>query len=777
MSKAVALSFANGRRGIVSRISMLRDIIARTENVRIRASEARSSRIAALAVSLVAFLAGFTYSFVLWRRGAHAEVAVQMATQVLILLGAAALWYLLVFRLRRREPSPARSFWSSTLVGLVVAVVARLLLSVGTGVTLAVPDAQEALGFRLGTNVPLALATVVKVNLTSVLLIFFAFVLLLRLRDLVLFKRTPSSQRNWYLMLGLMALASLATFGKPPGASFGPLAGIAMISAIGMMVVNSLRLSWIIFLSFRQKLALIALSSLLVVFLLFGSGVASYDGVPALAANAHAYLEHYSFALSTFVTLSITFGILYGVTSFLSLLFHLPTTTDVQQKVGELAAMHSLTSLVNQAFDAERLLQSIAASPVEAGSAHRSWLVVRDTSAAALAPRIAATVNITPEDVAAWFDFRALYEQVDEAQNLVLLEQAPADHRVRVRPGGGVGSLLAVPLIARDQMLGVLFATKQVSHGFEGDDVRAIGAFAAQAALALDHARLFAEQIEKERMTRELDIARGIQRKLLPQEPPRLRGVSISASSVAAQEVGGDYYDFLRLDEDRLAFIVADVAGKGTSAAFYMAEMQGIFQSASRLVQRPKDFLNLANRALAPTLEKHTFISVVYGILDTKKESLLMARAGHCPPAFINLHGDTRLLRTQGLGLGLDRTERFDALLVEEEIMLRPGDVFVLYTDGVVETRNDSGEEYGYDRLLAALQANRHEEASDLHRGLMSDVHRFSENGLLVDDTTVVVLKWHGMPVSADAKHEVPAKGARELSANSGLDSKSLIIR
>lgn len=727
--------------------SMLRDIIRRTEEIRARPSQSRTSRVVMLVTALGAFLIAFSFHLIVWSRGEPPDPAVSYAYRVLILLGAAAFWGTLVHAFRKREANPARSFWTSVLGAVLLLILGRITLSLGGGMAM-VPFTDEPLGFELGTGVPLTLVTVIKMNVVSVLLIAFAFVLLLRLRDLVLFKRTTSSQRNWYLMLGFMSLASLATFGNIAGSGYGAIALVGIVGAISFMVINALRLSWIIFLSFRQKLAMAGLSLTLVVLLAI-VGLTSNGTAPGLLVAGHGYLEHYSYALGTFVTLSLVFAILYGTTSFLSLLFHLPTTTDIQQKVGELAAMHSLTALVNQVFDADRLLEMIAASPVEAGSAHRAWLAVTDREAGLVRPRIASAVNATEAEIASWMDTTALYEDVNESRGLLLFDQAPADRRVHVRPGDGVGSLLVVPLVARDELLGALYATKPVAYGFEKDDVEAISVFAAQAALALDHARLFEEQVEKERMTRELDIARSVQRRLLPQKVPLLAGVRIAASSVPALEVGGDYYDFAHLDEDRVAFIVADVAGKGTSAAFYMAELQGIFQSVSRVSGSPSEFLIHANRALAPSLERHTFISAVYGILDVRNEEVTLARAGHCPPALIDIHGKTRLLRTNGMGLGLDRTDRFGALLAEESIKLAPGTVLVLYTDGVVETRGASGDEYGYGRLTEVLQKNRCEDVDELHQAIVSDLQRFSGDGDYGDDMTLMILKWQGVLSSA----------------------------
>ena len=243
----------------------------------------------------------------------------------------------------------------------------------------------------------------------------------------------------------------------------------------------------------------------------------------------------------------------------------------------------------------------------------------------------------------------------------------------------------------------------------------------------------------------------------MPQRLPSLEGLKLAASSVSAQEVGGDYYDFVQLDDQRLAFIVGDVSGKGTSAAFYMAEMQGVFQSVSHIAPDPQDFLTHANRALANSLEKNVFISVIYGVLDLEKEEIVLARAGHCPAAMISLTGEARYLRSQGLGLGLDRGALFRKTLAVECIPLQPGDVYVLYTDGLVESRVPTGEEYGYERLLDSVRTHRHEDARDLHDLLLADLNRFlGGQRFYDDDMTLVVLKWLGIDLgqTADVEQE-----------------------
>jgi serine phosphatase RsbU (regulator of sigma subunit) len=653
---------------------------------------------------------------------------------------------------RNSRSRPAKSLWTIVVAGVLLLGVGAVASRIAGPSLLPNLDYPNDLrGFAYETGVPQVLVAIFKMNVLALIQIGFAFLLLLKLQDLVLVKRTKTSQRNWYLMLGVMVVASLTVIGTPPGSTPGEIQTIAIIVAVVFMLVNSFKLSWIVFLSFKDKMATIGLTLLLGMLLLTGFSVTDNSILgDVFVPGAHSYLVRYSHPIESFFSMAVLFGILYSTTAFLSLLFHLPTSAEYTQRAGERATMQSLAHLVGNVFDADRLYATIAAAPVEAGSAHSSWLAIPDFRSGSLTPNLVSAHRMDISQIEKMVDSAALFEEVLQSRAALHLEHAPTDHRVEARPGDGLGSLLITPLIAREEVLGALFSAKEVVRGFEGDDIQTIELLAAQAAVAIDNARLFEQQVERERLSRELSIAREVQQKLLPQRLPSLPGVSIAASSDSAYEVGGDYYDFIRLSRDRLGIIIGDVSGKGTSAAFYMAEMQGIFQSVSRLATTPRDFLKLANTALAHCLDRNVFISVIYGILDIEKEEFILSRAGHCPAAVVGQARKSKFLRSRGLGLGLDRGTLFDDSLEEETVSLEPGDVFALYTDGLVESRNGSGEEYGYERLLEILQNSRHEDADAIHNAILDDLSGFLDENLYDDDMTLLVVKWHGIPLASE---------------------------
>ena len=650
----------------------------------------------------------------------------------------------------RHAFNPVRALWTPVIASLLGIVLATGLVALTGG-----PATLD-----LKTGVPDGFGAVAQVVGIALIEGVLALVLLFSLRALILFKRTRVSVRNWRILLGTMAAAALVLLGTgaTDSANANVLHVILVVLAIVGMVMNAFRLAWIVYLPFRQKMLTLGLSTGLIVLLgtllrirYVESGIPlgpTPDFGPDLSMDL-TLAAIFSQPLSQFVTLAFAFGILYASTALLSLLFHLPTAGALQQKTGEMEALQALARLSGEVFDRDKLVDTIAGAPVEAGVAQAAWLALIDTESGSLTPKITAALGLTPMQITALADYETLALDALTAKAPLLLRQAPADHRVRARPGDGIGSLLVLPLTAHGEHLGALFATRAVAEGFEEDDVNALATFAGQAALALNNADLFAERLERERLQRELAIAREVQRRLLPQHLPQSDHVALSAMSLPAAEVCGDYYDFVQITDTCLGVIVGDVSGKGTSAAFYMAELKGIFQSVSRLTRSPAEFLTRANEALAQSLGKNAFITAVYGVLDTEAGVFTLARAGHCPTALARADGRVELLRAGGLGLGLDRGPLFEQALTEQQVALEPGDTFVLYSDGLVEARNRTGEEYGYERLADALRRH-HRLGPDALRGaLLHDLQQFAGHDAWDDDLTMVVLKWSGAPAAA----------------------------
>ena len=258
--------------------------------------------------------------------------------------------------------------------------------------------------------------------------------------------------------------------------------------------------------------------------------------------------------------------------------------------------------------------------------------------------------------------------------------------------------------------------------------------------------RLLHVQREKQRLDDELRIAREIQKSLLPVRPPVMAGLDIADLCEPAREVGGDYYDFFELGPRQLGVMIADVSGKGTSAALYMAELKGIMLALSRADRSPRTVLLEVNRLLGAHLDNRSFITMTYAVIDLDRGRVTMARAGHTPMMLVS--ASAREVVVPGgivLGLRLPGADvLFERVLEERELPLAVGDVVVLYTDGVTEAMDQAGELFGDDALLRTVAGNVELSAAGIRERVLREVGAFVGRAEAHDDMTMVILKVTG---------------------------------
>ena len=258
--------------------------------------------------------------------------------------------------------------------------------------------------------------------------------------------------------------------------------------------------------------------------------------------------------------------------------------------------------------------------------------------------------------------------------------------------------------------------------------------------------QLLAEMAEKKRLEEELRIARNIQMSLLPQGPLRMPGLITTAHCSPAREVGGDYYDFFPLDEKRVGILIADVSGKGTSAALYMAELKGLMLSLSQIHRSPRELLIAADRIIADNLDNRSFITMTYAVIDLESRTMTYARAGHTPVIHLPARGAVRrarVLTTGGmvLGLKLDNGEKFRDALEEVTMPLETGDLFLLFTDGLSEAMGPDDELFGEGRLSTIVEEHADLPFEELRERILREVRAFAGEPGPHDDMTLILLK------------------------------------
>lgn len=303
-------------------------------------------------------------------------------------------------------------------------------------------------------------------------------------------------------------------------------------------------------------------------------------------------------------------------------------------------------------------------------------------------------------------------------------------------------SVMVAPLIYRHKILGVLaIQTHGENPHFDSKGIKVLRTIAEQSAFALYNEAIYNEASEKQLIDRDLEIARDIQRILLPEADPDFPGYKISALSLAARKVSGDYFDYMPLNDGRLGVAIADASGKGVPASLIMAMCRGVLRREAVEESTPSKVLQRVNHHLYPDIKEDMFISMAYMILSPDSGEISMARAGHDAPLLYRAATQTvEQLRPKGMALGIDSGEVFNRVCGDFRFEMHPGDCLLLYTDGATEALDPSGMEYGLDRLAEALKASSPRGSAGVIQHVSQEVKHFTGNNLRQDDFTLIAI-------------------------------------
>lgn len=301
--------------------------------------------------------------------------------------------------------------------------------------------------------------------------------------------------------------------------------------------------------------------------------------------------------------------------------------------------------------------------------------------------------------------------------------------------------MLAVPLIVQHEAQGVILvdgADHPVT--FSSRQIEIVRGIASQFAVAMEGARLLAQEKERVRIGEELRLARLIQASFLPEAAPDLANYDVTHHWQAAREMAGDFYDYVALPDNRLGLVIADVSDKGVPAALYMSLARTLMRVVAADRRSPARVLRRVNELLPANSRSDMFVSMWYGVLDHQRNEVVYANAGHAPPLFVTAHnGRARFLRKHGLVLGVMP----HAALYDGTVRMRPGDVLVLYTDGITDMSNADGEAFGNERLQQVVEANHTAHAQGIVASIHDALRQFAGSTPPADDLTLIVIKRH----------------------------------
>jgi len=411
---------------------------------------------------------------------------------------------------------------------------------------------------------------------------------------------------------------------------------------------------------------------------------------------------------------------------------------QLKRAVEELSILNDLARAIGASVDSEDIIRKIVDRSMRAVLAEQTVVTLVDRNAGqpmktlvrAMTSSSEHTHYHVSENLLGWMH---LYKKP-------LLTNEPAnDDRFRgLKWDQTIHSILCVPLMVKSELIGVVTSyNKKDEVGFTDEDQRLLAIIAGQSAQIIENARLYEEEKALVGMKEQVKLAAQIQQDLLPKAPPTLPGYDIAACSIAAQMVGGDYYDFIHIQGSRWAICLGDVSGKGLPASLLMASLQAMLRGQTALDTPVGATIVRSNRLLYESTDPEKFATLFMGVLDAERHTLSFCNAGHEHPMVFKAGLAPVRLTTGGMALGvLD-----DFPYQEGFATLDPGDTLVIYSDGIPDAVNEFESPFGEERLMQAVEANAGATAGALMQKIIEAVHMHEQGADRIDDLTIIVLK------------------------------------
>ena len=546
-------------------------------------------------------------------------------------------------------------------------------------------------------------------------------------RHLILYQKNKQVVNQWQIFELSMLGALFFVFFNNNNFDYSFLFGLVILLIISILLAGNLK--WIPYLNFKEKWKLLLFLFLILLcagFLFFR--VLNFGNEERIQIN----LTDNLFLMALF-----GFVIAYGLFSFLVTLFNLPTSSVFEQKLTEAINFQKLSQSIQPEESEEQVLDILLDSCISASFSDGAWIELNPKEQF----KVKNPLRFLDESTRA--ELNSLIPQVHQTWVHGSTAEVTQPQTIRLNHPNYKSALL-LPLVVNKSILARIVLIKEVKEGFNKEMMSIIGTFARQACISVENHRLLNQAIENERYQEELKIAQRVQKALLPLHLDHPDSFDICAYSNTADEVGGDYYDTYQVDENHFVLIIGDVSGKGTSAAFHMAQMKGVFQSLIQLGLRPAEFMEKANSALSKCLERNHFITASIFEIDVAHQTFCHARAGHIPTLWYKASERTaEFISIEGLGLGIVRNLTYKNHVHEKTFDYQPGDILVLLTDGILEGRNETGEQFGYERIKKIVEEHPQKSPIDLQQVLIDSLHLFvGGDGMIDDDYSLLVVKF-----------------------------------
>lgn len=565
-------------------------------------------------------------------------------------------------------------------------------------------------------------------NILLGLVVIFMVSTLVVWKRLILYQKSKKLLQLWTFFEIALLLSLGYDFFELPAFEARFNIGIIVIACFSVILVFNLK--WIAYLNFKQKWKGI-------LFILL-SGIYLYHFFLNLARFQDTGVLVIDLLDRVFIVGLFGFLFFYAVIAILVTLFNLPTSSVFEQKLKEAVDFQKLSQSVPRGETIDQTYEILLESSMSAVFADAAWLEVQEEKGVFQSIR-----NIKEAEIK---DIKAKVKSsiIRDIINLNFNRDLSPTRLTDSLKDSKYKSIIALPIYVQEKQVGFIAMLNEVSEAFNREMVNIMTTFVNQASITLENLSLIKESLENERYKEQLKIAKNVQKSLLPNDLSMGNHFDLDAFSMAADEVGGDYYDIIQTAEDRFGLIIGDVSGKGTSAAFQMAQMKGIFHSLASQDLSASQFNTQANVALSNCLDKSSFITATYFNINEADRTIEFSRAGHCPTLmFCSENDKTEFLMSDGMGLGIVRNSSYEKYVHSTTLNYKEGDTMLLYTDGITEARNEKGELFGDDRLRDSFSSHSKKAPTQIKEGIKRDLSQFMGELEIDDDYTMVVVKFN----------------------------------
>jgi len=409
----------------------------------------------------------------------------------------------------------------------------------------------------------------------------------------------------------------------------------------------------------------------------------------------------------------------------------------LRRAVDELSTLNELALDIGGSIDSEEIMRTIIGRSIRSIGAEQGDITLVDEDKEDTAKTLVRSMVSSSEHSAVHLN-RNLLGWMQINKKPLMINDPENDSRFRnVQWEESIHSLLSAPLMVRSKLIGILtIYNKKEDEEFTDQDQRLLSIIATQSAQVVENARLHEEEQALKKMRHEVELAAKIQKQLLPKEQPEIEGYGLCGRNITARSVGGDYFDFIKLDESKWAICLGDVSGKGMPASLLMSNLQALLRGQVIYQPSPGKLLKNANRQFYQSTDTEKFVTFFLGILDTASHTLQYSSGGHEHPFLLHPDNNYSRLKTGGIPLGVMDNQKYE----EESVKLNPGDKLIIFSDGIIDSRSEDDERFGEERLQSLLIKENENSGDELMENIFNASLEHNANPEPFDDMTMVVL-------------------------------------